>query len=223
MDSQYGWKNPVMETSFVRLASQSGGFGDARDPLINVPLHLARLLGELNIQGPRRGFGRIGLDYWPVLKNAHGQQVVTIEARYPRSFWRQIDMMVLSFVPPGPEGALSTAKLEMMREGLQETEARIFIEDVLTDPGKSKKLPAELSAKAKAVLTDRMAAFKPVLERQTTAGFESMKPLLDGLGFNGLYAPNFSAIFQQWSRFFSRDHVRGPSNGRNPRLTSGAN
>jgi hypothetical protein len=87
----------------------------------------------------------------------------------------------------------------MMREGLQETEARILLESVLTDPVQLKKLPARLAAKAQEVLDARVRALRPDVEQQTTAGFlNNPRPLLDGFGFNGLYTPLFSAIFQQW-------------------------
>ena len=197
-NSAYGWKQPTMVTSFVRLGSDPGAWVTGRDPSISIPWNMVRLLGELNIQGPRRGFGRLGLDFWPVLTNAKGDKSLTLQGRYPQSNWKQIDMMVLCLAPPGPDGAMATGKLEMMREGLQEAEARIFLESVLTDPAQLRKLPAPLAARVQAVLDERMRAFLPDLERQTTAGFERMKPLLDGLGFNGLYTPLFSAIFQQW-------------------------
>jgi hypothetical protein len=194
-EPMYGWKQPAKVTAFVRLGT---GRGDDRDPSISIPWNLVRLFGELNIQGQQRGFGRIGLDYWPVAKNAKGEKMVTIEGRYLQSGWKQIDMMLLGLVPPGPDGAMASGKLEMMREGLQETEARIFLESVLTDPVQAKKLPAPLAAKAQEVLNGRLRALKPDVEQQTTAGFlNNPRPLLDGFGFNGLYTPLFSAIFQQ--------------------------
>jgi hypothetical protein len=38
-----------------------------------------------------------------------------------------------SFLAPGPDGAISTVTFELLREGMQECEAKIFIEKALFD------------------------------------------------------------------------------------------
>jgi len=190
---EYGWKRPDRTALYFR----TGAFY-LDLPWHTIPWDIARLVGELNIQGPRRGFGRIGLDFWPVLKNARGQAVKSIQGRYPKSFWRQLDMMVHCLLPPGPDGAMATGKLEMMREGLQETEARIFLESVLTDPAQRKRLSDSLAGKAQQVLDERVRALAIGLENQPLAGFATNpKPWLDGYGA-GDYRAGQAAIFRQW-------------------------
>jgi len=192
IEPMYGWKRPDRVLVFFRT-------GFSRNSTRNtLPWDLARLLGEITIQGPWRGFGRVGLDFWPALRNRRGVPVGCIQARYPRSSWRQLDGMLYVLAPPGPEGALAAGKLEMMREGLQETEARIFLEDVLTDPARRGRLPAALVAKARTVLNARMRALAVVLEKQEMAGFQrEAKPYLDGYGAGDFQSPT-AGIFRQW-------------------------
>jgi hypothetical protein len=47
------------------------------------------------------------------------------------------------------------AGFEVLREGLQETEARIFIEDALTDPQKLARLDKAFADECQAILDDR--------------------------------------------------------------------
>ena len=197
--ASYGWKSPLIDLPWIRLKSERGsGAVWKNDPYVTVPVNMFRLFGETCIQGPYRGFGRMGLDFWPVLESEKGQKnMQAIQGRYPNSSWRQSDEMILCIVPPGPDGALSSTKLEMLREGLQETEARIFLEStLLTRKG---ALSASLAAKAQAVLDGRVKALQMVLEPQAVAGFTAKpEPSLDGFSFGGLYAVRHSAIFQQW-------------------------
>jgi hypothetical protein len=94
---------------------------------------------EAALQANRSGLGRTGVDFWPVLpkgtkgtSDAHGQ---CLNARYLESDWAQLNMCkgTDALLHPGPEGAVSTARFEMLREGIQECEARIFIERSLLD------------------------------------------------------------------------------------------
>ena len=73
------------------------------------------------------GFAQIGLDYWPV----DGGR--TLFATSPRKNpWRNMyrDAMV-AVTAPGERGPIRTVRYEMLREGLQECEARIAIEKAL--------------------------------------------------------------------------------------------
>jgi hypothetical protein len=107
--------------------------------------------------------------------------------------------MILCIVPPGPDGALSSSKLEMLREGMQDAEARIFLESVLSDPARRGKLSGELAVKAQAVLDARVRALQMNVSRPPIAGFETeAQPDLTGISFGGMYAVRHSAIFQQW-------------------------
>jgi hypothetical protein len=112
-----------------------------------------RMVGECNIIGAQRGFGGLGADFWTVLKNKRGVRAATLAARYPKSSWRNLNIET-SMLAPGKAGAIATARYEMMREGLQECEARIIIEKAVIE----KKISGELAARAQAVLDERLAA-----------------------------------------------------------------
>ncbi len=132
----YGWKrkNP---RRYVAMNDR-----DIWKPGYQVQLVRSRLLGELNIAGSQVGFGRMGLDFWPVIEGGSGKKKYkrSISARFPESSWSQLNMRVQPYISPGPNGALGTIRFEMLREGIQECEARIFIERALLDEAKKAKL-----------------------------------------------------------------------------------
>jgi hypothetical protein len=156
--SCYGWKRPENVCSLFRTAAP------------HCPLVMCRLFPEFNIQGTQHGIGRIGLDFWPVLEGAKGVKKAIL-GRYPKNSWKNLDLMVKAFVPPGPDGAYASVRLEMMREGLQEDEARIFLEDALTDEGLRGRLGEELTKRCQSVLDERVRSLLPNLENQVKAGF----------------------------------------------------
>ncbi|HUV39762.1 MAG TPA: glycoside hydrolase domain-containing protein, partial [Planctomycetota bacterium] len=112
-----------------------------------------RMLGELNIAGNQRGFGRIGADIWPVLRNSRGNKVGILPQRYPHTSWRNLAIH-LAMLYPGPEGASPTARYQVMLEGVQECEARIFIEKAITE----KKIDGELAKRCEEILDERVKA-----------------------------------------------------------------
>jgi hypothetical protein len=188
----YGWKRPDMHFWFFRTSPQIRS-----TPWFSLPWDLSRLIGEIATQGPKRGFGRMGLDFWPVLKNAKGERAGQLLARYPKSSWLQLDLMIKCWVPPGPDGAMASGKLEMMREGLQENESRIFVENALLDPALKAKLPAALAEKCQKVIQDRIDALGVNLEKLGGAGFVKPVSWLDGYS-TGCYSGYGAGIFRQW-------------------------
>lgn len=90
-----------------------------------------RHLMELNITGGQRGVARGGADFWPV-KDSRGRRATTVTGLYPHSMWRNLNIP-WSLLAPGPEGPVATGSFELFREGIQESEARIFIEQALVD------------------------------------------------------------------------------------------
>jgi hypothetical protein len=186
----YGWKKPVINLPWIRLRSERGnGNVWKNDPYVTVPLTTFRVLGEAAVQSQYRGFGRLGLDFWPVLEGG----TLGIHGRYIKSSWRQSDEMIKCISVPGPDGALSSAKIETIREGLQETEARIQLEKAL--------LAGRGGPKAQSVLDGRVRALRMVMESMPIAGLSGKtdaEARLDGFSFGGMYAYRHSAIFQQW-------------------------
>ena len=57
-----------------------------------------------------------------------------------------------------PDGAVPTVRLEMIREGLQECEARIYVEKALLDEGLKAKLGEALAVKCREALDERIRA-----------------------------------------------------------------
>ncbi len=75
------------------------------------------------------GFTRLGVDYWPVIGGPNRRSLLN---RY--SSWSNMYRSTgMAFTAPGPDGPLGTARFEMLREGMQELEARIAIEQALLD------------------------------------------------------------------------------------------
>ncbi len=147
----YGWK--------LKPGDRFVAFND-RDiwkPCYAWQLVRSRLIGELNIVGKQCGFGRMCADFWPVLKGGKGKRVTyySISRRFRISDWHQLNMRATPYLSPSEEGALTTIRFEMVREGLQECEARVFIEKALIDEGSRAKL-GESAAAHQAMLDERV-------------------------------------------------------------------
>ena len=84
-----------------------------------------RILCERNLYFESRGFGRVALDYWPA--QAGRGRSKSIYQRWPESSSAQRGVYTFRLGWPGPQGAEPTLRLEAIREGLQESEAAIFI------------------------------------------------------------------------------------------------
>ena len=149
----YGWKRTFSGLRSKEFSSPTGAVlaHHPRNPWWNFPVTSYRALGEMNIAGQQRGFGRLGADFWRVLKNKRGRIVGDLSARYPETSWRNLDIRscILSV---GRDGAISTQRFEMMREGVQECEARIFIERAILD----KKISGDLADRCRKILDDRI-------------------------------------------------------------------
>ena len=155
----YGWKNEF------RLLKYPRGLLNSRSSLANY-----RTVEEKEIGGmiwnariwPKakgaRGLGRQGADFWVVLKDRRGRPRNRLAARYPESYWGQlcINYGNPAFFGKGPDGALPTARSEMIRENVQEIEARVFIEKALLDKDKKALLGDDLAVRCRTVLDERI-------------------------------------------------------------------
>jgi hypothetical protein len=103
------------------------------------------------------GMGYFGADFWPVLDSKIVRDGIkfssTVCARYPETCWDQLnlDRGLEVVLAPGPAGALPTEVFEQIRQGIQECQARIFIEKALV----AKKLDPALAKKCQEVLDQR--------------------------------------------------------------------
>ena len=138
----HGWREPNLRTHYWRLT---------RD---NWPITTFRLMGEMTIMRRYRGFARMGGDFFPVLRDKRGNLVGRIPNRYMKSYWNNLNIEI-HLLARGEKGPVATARFEMMREGIQECEARIFIERALTDKTLRAKLGEKLAARCQNVLDER--------------------------------------------------------------------
>jgi len=154
----YGWANPFLLTAFPRPeAPPSTG------PLYRgVPPVRYRIISEGLFVAGLRGFGRVGADFWPVLKDGQGRWRAPIVARFPESKWASVslDLSDPALLAVGKDGAIPSVRFEMVREGLQESEARFCLERALTDPALKARLDAKLGERCQALLDERVAAMR---------------------------------------------------------------
>jgi hypothetical protein len=159
----YGWKNPFLITAFPR----------AGNPIYEIfctsPITEYRFMGEgalvaagrPNAKPPGvRGFGRVGADFWKVLKDERGRGSFVC-GRYPETAWGQLNLAYSTpyVLGPGRDGPVATTRFEMLRESLQDAEARVLIEKALLDPAARAKLGEELAGRCQAMLDERVRTF----------------------------------------------------------------
>jgi glycosyl hydrolase family 123 len=151
---RYGWKETRFVATFPRYGSNTvGKLGDYS------PLLMYRVAPESAICAGIKGYGWIGADFWPVVKTRHGMR--SLLDRYPEYDRRGNLGIAHTFVQilrPGKTGPVASSRLEMVRQGAQETEARVFIERILLDPAKKAKLGADLAGRCQALLDGRVRA-----------------------------------------------------------------
>lgn len=146
---RYGWQAQYRSAWFPR-----GLFNNT------TPANWHTVIEALSIKG-RMGIARSAFDFWDVLAApAPGSGEFGgrhLPNRFPENNWMQTSVTVAAkwWVSPGKEGPLSTVRLEMMRAGLQEAEARILIEKALVDPEKRARLGDELANRCQRLLDDR--------------------------------------------------------------------
>jgi hypothetical protein len=152
-----GWTNPEMRTIYPY-----------DNPRTFSPLPYWRYVTEVALRSGFRGLGRIGADHW--------RTAITDPVAGPRSFrsqhWvgGQSTMQLSNYLPAlfaaGPDGAEPSVLFETLREGVQEAEARIQVENALA----SGKLPADLAKQCANHLAKRGTPIRaidfPIVEEQ---------------------------------------------------------
>ncbi|MCC5830923.1 MAG: hypothetical protein JJU36_15870 [Phycisphaeraceae bacterium] len=118
-----------------------------------------RLFPRDMVLGMSRGFSRQGIDFWPVINPdrptlrdgaPNRRRIIAGTGAHTAGPGHTVYRHnVRSIAAPGPEGALPTVRFEMLREGLQDVEARIFLERALTDEATRTILGEELAEEVK--------------------------------------------------------------------------
>ncbi|KKL47563.1 hypothetical protein LCGC14_2334280, partial [marine sediment metagenome] len=154
----YGWRKPFLRVSFPRAGSAT---------LIRTfsPLLQYRYASEQTSVAGIRGYGRVGADFWEVLdpkapfRNGYSRSL-NILGRFRQSNWAQLYVgnSTPYVLAPGPDGALATARFEMLRSGAQDFEARLFLEKALLDPATKARLGDDLAQRCQRLLDERVRA-----------------------------------------------------------------
>ncbi|MCG3178742.1 MAG: hypothetical protein BIFFINMI_01071 [Phycisphaerae bacterium] len=159
----YGWRDaPLIVARFPRNELRLPAAGPAE--YRSYPEHWICAQGKWMSVDKKKfwsgtcGFGRIGADFWPVLTDKRGRSRALLE-RYPdESSWGQLtlDYSNPAILGPGRDGPVATGRLEMIREGVQEAEARIFLEKALLDDAKRAKIDKGDADRIQSMLDERV-------------------------------------------------------------------
>lgn len=144
----YGWKNPELHAQQLLRPGWRG-------EMDMLPGTMWNCMTELTMAGGQRGYGRLGGDTWHVIKDKNGRRVFRAYERYPWTVWANLELCC-SLLAPGPEGAVATAHFEQFREGVQACEARIYLEQALSDGAQRKILGEDLAKRCQAALDQRI-------------------------------------------------------------------
>jgi len=138
---RYHWWTPDPRGRIVVMSQR---IGDLKQP----PMAL-RTLAERALEMGDKGAGRTCLDYWPVL--ASRKRKVDVFNRWPNSTVCQRRPSLTCLALPGRDGPVASIKFEALREGIQEAEARVFIELALV----KNRISGELAKRCRRLLDAR--------------------------------------------------------------------
>ena len=144
----YGWKHSER--------AAKGALRTWLDRSVYDPASLTTFRGmsEDILLSNRPGQGQIGADFWPPKPQKGKRPLQSLYNRFPRSTNSGGGNKACTtnrLLYPGPDGALPTLRFEMMRENIQECEARIFLEKQIL----AKRLPADLTKRCQGMLDER--------------------------------------------------------------------
>jgi hypothetical protein len=154
----FGWSNPRWVSYFPREMKIESTLVEYRTKLENWMAARASYTPFVAKGMGPRGLGRIGADFWPVLKDSRGRVRGTLAGRYPETAWGQLNMNNCTpyILGRGKNGPLATVRSEAFREALQELEARIYLEKSLLDDEAANLLGNELLGRCRQALDERI-------------------------------------------------------------------
>ncbi len=155
----FGWSNPRWIAYYPREMNMMSTPAHHRTIMENY-LGARRGRGAFIQKGSGvRGLGRLGADFWPVLKGGRASGPGnTLAGRFPEASWGTLNLVwgVPRLLARGERGAVPTVRSEAFREATQEAEARIFIEKALLDDEAETLLGKELIEQCRATLDERI-------------------------------------------------------------------
>ena len=104
IQSHRGWDRPDLVAGYDRGETRLQAHSNSK----------WRYFAEVQITGGQRGPGRIGGEYWKVLRDKKGQRDSKSYERYPESNWRLL-VIPTSLLAPGPDGPVATDLMEALR------------------------------------------------------------------------------------------------------------
>ena len=113
IDSFHGWNRKVLWSQFDRFSRESH------------PATRWLEQAEVCITGAQRGPGRLGAEYWKVIKDKKGKRTARSYERYPESDWRNLDHPRGDHGPGARMGPWPRTRWRPCGEGVQECEAII--------------------------------------------------------------------------------------------------
>jgi glycosyl hydrolase family 123 len=154
----YGWKNKFWLMYYPREMSMGSTLVEHRTKIESWLGARSRSMGAYSKADGTRGLGRLGADFWTVVKDGRGRLRYSLAGRYPESYWGQLNLNygIPHLLGKGKDGPVPTVRSEAFRENLQEVEARVFIERVLTDKARRAKLGENLAARCQALIDKRI-------------------------------------------------------------------
>ncbi|MCC5848975.1 MAG: hypothetical protein JJU29_12890 [Verrucomicrobia bacterium] len=157
-----GWDHYFPQSSAARFHFHTlGGDDDTSRPMVAY-----RNLATGNVAGAAGGghgnrtfwgFSRFQFDYWPVPRQEDaGRYLRLLNARGYVNLMRNHEFLLA----PGAEGPQPTVMYQQIREGLQETEARLILEIALSREDLRGQLGDELESRAVKVLRDNLGIYE---------------------------------------------------------------
>lgn len=155
----YGWQNPDWLAYYPREFHMRSSLAEQRYKMEAwsgaFSQHEMKYSG---VSRTARGLGRIGGDFWKVLRDGRGRRAATLAGRYPEAYWGQLNLnyCISNIFGLGAKGPVPSVRSEAFREGTQDLEARIFVEKAILIPKYRAMVGEELAKKCRAMLDDRI-------------------------------------------------------------------
>ncbi len=158
MTSLFGWNRPRRDAYYPRMTNEQ------------FPVSYWRFLCETAVTSDFYcGIGRLGLDYWPCIKNPQGRRVGWVNERFVEVAG-YLHKLHSYMVEPQADGPVAMTRLPAMEEGIHECEARIYIEDALVNKQLDKKAP-ELAKRCRECLDERLKCMWTALNNMQCGGW----------------------------------------------------